>query len=265
MDLIVTGDALHSLHGTAALAEAVGRRRRVDQVPFWTLKYFGYMLREPLIFGIPIGLAFAWRHRRRQAALPLAAAAVLTLMFAIGPIFGLPLIARYVRTPAILLTVFFGLALWGWSTLPKGRERNWWTAAAAVAGAVFLAYLPSNLDMLHWLRERSTRESAFYTDLRRVGEAPEVRAAFALCGPMTVSDHRPIPYIRWWLDGGPHSVSTVEGGTSPLGKVLLLPRRNRAAKRFYGKHFPAYPAPRSYRPVYQNPTWRVYAAPGCAY
>src|SRR4051794_27126251 len=44
MDLVVTGDALHSLHGTAALAETAGRRRHVSQVPFWTAKYFGYVL-----------------------------------------------------------------------------------------------------------------------------------------------------------------------------------------------------------------------------
>ena len=48
-DLLVTGDPLHSLHGTADLAEEVGRRRKVTQVPHWTAQYFGFTLREPLI------------------------------------------------------------------------------------------------------------------------------------------------------------------------------------------------------------------------
>ncbi|MEA2457991.1 MAG: hypothetical protein QOC95_963, partial [Thermoleophilaceae bacterium] len=264
IDLIVTGDALHSLHGTAALAEEVDRRRRVDQVPYWTLKYFGFTLREPLIVGIPIGLAFAWRHRRKQAALPVAVAAAMTLVFAIGPIFGLPLIARYIRTPSLLLTLFFGLALFGWMWLPRGRERTGWLVAAVITAGVFVAFLPQNVTMLDGLRLRSEREGGFYRDLRRVGESPRVRAAFARCAPLTASDHRPIPYIRWWLDGDPKSVGTVENGASPLGKLLLVPRRSRLANRFYQKNFPKYAPPPSYRTLYQNRTWRVYSAPGCS-
>src|SRR5205823_5222684 len=86
--------------------------------------------REPISLGIPVGLLFAARHFRARAALPLAVAVVMTLVFAIGPIFGLPLIARYIRTPAVLLTLFYGLALFGWLSLPRGRERIAWAAGA---------------------------------------------------------------------------------------------------------------------------------------
>jgi hypothetical protein len=263
MDWTVTGDPLHSLHGTADLAEQVKRRRDMTQVPFWSLKYFGYTLREPLLVGIPIGLAFAWRHRRRRAALPVAVAAAMTLVFAIGPLFGLPLIGRYIRTPAVLLTLFFGVALCGWMWLPKGRERNWSLAGAAVTAIAFLAFLPANIDRLDALRARSDREGALYGDLRRVGEDLRVRAAFANCAPLTAADHRPVPYIRFWLGGDPGSVTTVENGMSSPGKLLLLPRRNRPATRFYRANFPGDAPPPSYRRVYQNPTWQVYAAAGC--
>src|SRR3954452_8889301 len=264
VDWIVTGDPRHSLHGTAALAEEVDRRRRVDQVPYWGLKYFGFTLREPLVLGIPIGLAFAWRWRRAQAALPVAVAAAMTLVFAIGPIFGLPLIARYIRTPAVLLTLFFGVALFGWMWLERGRERTGWMIAALVTVGVFLAFLPSNLSMLDTLRQRSEREGAFYQDLRRVGESPRVRTAFARCAPLSTSDHRPIPYIRWWLHGDPGSVGTVEQGASPLGKLLLVPRHSRVANRFYQENFPRYAPPATYRQLYANRTWAVFAAPGCS-
>src|SRR5215212_603757 len=66
-DLIVTGDALHSLHGTSDLAEAAGRRRDIEDAPYWTVKYFGSTLREPLLVGIPVGLAFAWLRRRTSS------------------------------------------------------------------------------------------------------------------------------------------------------------------------------------------------------
>jgi hypothetical protein len=264
IDLIVTGDALHSLHGTAALAEEVDRRRRVDQVPFWTAKYFAFTLREPLILGIPIGLAFAWRHMRSRAALPLAVATAMTLVFAIGPVFGLPLVARYIRTPAVLLTLFFGLALFGWMSLPSGRERRGWALAAALTAGVFVAFLPTNVSMLDGLRLRSSREGGFYQDLRRVGESATVRAAFARCAPLSTSDHRPIPYIRYWLDGDPGSVGTVEKASSPLGKLLLVPRRTKLATRFYQQNFPRYAPPPTYTTLYKNRTWQVFAAPGCS-
>ena len=63
-DWAVTGDPLHSLHGTADLAETVDRRRDPLTGPYWAAKYLGYTLREPMVIGIPIGLAFAWRHAR---------------------------------------------------------------------------------------------------------------------------------------------------------------------------------------------------------
>ena len=118
-DLLVTGDALHCLHGTADLAAAVDRRRDVLDAPYWTAQYYGYTLREPLVLGIPVGLFFAWRFRRREAILPLVVVAAMTLVFMVGPVFGLPLIGRYVRTPSVLLTPFYGLAV---TRLPAARR-----------------------------------------------------------------------------------------------------------------------------------------------
>src|SRR4029450_3087938 len=50
-DLLIAHDALHSLHGTAALADEQDRRRHIDQVPYWTVQYFGFALREALVRG----------------------------------------------------------------------------------------------------------------------------------------------------------------------------------------------------------------------
>ena len=59
--------------------------------------------------------------------LPFAAAVAMLVVFLISPIFGLPLIGRYVRTPAVLLSVFYGLAVFGWQMLPPD-------AASAASG-----------------------------------------------------------------------------------------------------------------------------------
>ena len=264
MDLVVTGDPLHSLHGTADLAIENERRRSVDQVPRWTAQYFAFTLREPFVIGLPIGLAFAWVHRCRQAIMPLAVVVAMTAVFAVGPIFGLPLIARYLRTPSVLLAVFYGLAVCGWLLLrPGSRERRLWTGLAVVAAAASLAWLPWHVDMLDGLRTRSDREGKLYGDLREVGEAPAVRSAFARCAPLIASAHHPIPYIRWWLDGDPGSVGTIEDGQDPLGRLVLEPRRTFIPRWFFREGVPLANAPPSYREVYSNRSWRVLAAPGC--
>ena len=264
IDWLVTGDALHSLHGTAELAEAVDRRREPSQVPYWTAQYFGYVLREPVVAALPVGLFFAWRHRRHQAAIPIAVVLVMTLIFAIGPFFGLPLIGRYVRTPAMLLALFYGLAVAGWMMLPEGRERTRWKIAGGVAAALSIAFLPWHLNMLQGLETRIDRDSKLYEDLREVGEAPAVRAALEACGRLTTADHRPIPYIRWWMDGDPGSVGTVANGASPMSRLFLAPRDTRRTRRHFRENFPQARAPADYRPVYRNDTWRVDAAPDCA-
>jgi hypothetical protein len=269
-DLIVTGDPLHSLHGTADLAEENERRRSITQVPRWGAQYLAYTLREPLILGVPVGLAFAWLYRRdRRSALPLVVAAAMLAVFAAGPIFGLPLIGRYVRTPAVLLALFYGLAVCGWLLLPHGsRERRLWTAIGALALLPSLVFIPwKQADMLRGLDRRFELDGRLYADLREAGKAPAVRRAFDACGRLSTAEHRPIPYIRFWLDGDPGTVGTIAKHTSPLSDLLLVPRRVGNVRRFYRTNFPRRTArrPPGWRTLYANRSWKVYAAPGgCA-
>jgi hypothetical protein len=262
-DLLIAHDALHSLHGTAALADQQDRRRHIGQVPYWTLQYFGFTLREPLLVGIPIGLVFAWRHRRREGALPVAVALAMTAVFAIGPLFGLPLIGRYLRTPAILFTLFYGLAVCGWLLLPEGRARRNWLVAGMVALAASVVFLPWHVGMLGGVHTRLERDGRFYGDLRDTGHAGAVRARFAACRTFAAADHRPVPYLRYWLGGEPGSVGTIEQGTFS-GRMLLVPRRTYYARRFYKENFPRVAPPPGWQRVYENRSWRVFADPVCS-
>ena len=266
-DWIVTGDPLHSLHGTADLAIANDRRRSVSDVPYWTAQYFGYALREPLVIGVPIGLVFAYFHARQRALLPLAVVVAMVAVFAVGPIFGLPLIRRYISTPAVLLCLFYGLAVMGWAMLPRdhGRGRRGWMIAGAVAALLSVAYLPWHYDKLATVERRIDRDSVFYGDLHKATEAPAVKAAFDRCPDLTAGDHRPMPYARFWLGGAPGTVSTVEGGASPMGKLLLMPVKGPTTRRIYPpKVFPKFKTPANWKTVYANRSWRVSADPACA-
>ena len=233
-------------------------------MPRWTAQYIGSTLREGLILGVPVGFVFAWLYRRREAALPFAVIVAMLAVFAIGPIFGLPLIGRYVRTPAELMTLFFGLAVAGWMLLPRGRERTWWTAIAALCVLVFAIFIPKNVTMLRGLRTRVVREGAFYRSLRATTESPRVRAAFVACAPLSTADHRPVPYLRYWLHGDPNSVNTVEKHKAPFGRVLVLPRSSPVTRRFYQSNYPQVRPPAGYTQIYANRSWRVLVAPGCA-
>ena len=265
-DLLITGDALHSLHGTSELAEDNDRRRFVHQVPYWTAQYFGFTLREPLVVGVPIGLVFAWRHARdRRSWLPLAVAGAMVAVFAVGPVFGLPLIGRYIRTPAMLLALFYGLAVAGFTLLAHGRERRRWKVAGVVAALLSVAFLPWHADMLRTLEGRFDRDGRLYADLEDAARAPAVRAAFERCPDLTAADHRPIPFVRDWLGGDPGSVGTTEDGASPLGRVHLVPLRQGIARAYYRKNFPVATAgrPPGYDTLYENASYRVYADPAC--
>ena len=263
-DLVVTGDALHSLHGTADLAEAVDRRRDVVDAPYWTAQYYGYTLREPLVLGIPIGLFFAWRFRRREAILPLAVVVAMTAVFMVGPVFGLPLIGRYVRTPSVLLTLFYGLAVCGFLLLADPRARRLWRGIGIFTALLSVAFLPWHVGMLADLERRLDRDGRMYEELRAAARAPAVRTAVARCGGrISASDYRPLPHLRYWLGTDPGSVGTIAQGASPLADVLLQPRRVPLMRRFYQENFPPVVVPPGYREIYRNAAWRVLAAPDC--
>ncbi len=264
LDLYVTGDLLHSLHGTADLADAVDRRRDIADSPYWTLQYYGFALREPLVIGIPVGLYFAWRHRMKQAVLPLVVVAVMTVVFMLGPLFGLPLISRYVRTPAVFLALFYGLAVCGWLLLAAGKERTRWKWAGIATAALSLAFLPWHLGMLNTLHDTLASRGRPFTALKAIAHDGAVERAVVRCGgTVSGADHRVMPHLRWWLDLEPFAASTVEGGASPLQRVFVAPADTPAMHRFYGVVYPRAQPPGEYRLVARNRYWRVFADPGC--
>jgi hypothetical protein len=188
----------------------------------------------------------------------------MTAIFALSPAFGLPLIGRYLRTPSVLLVLFYGLAVFGWTLLPRGsRERQIWTVIGVIAALASVAYLPHHVKMVASLKTRADREGGLYGDLRKLGESRKARAAFGRCPKLSAADHRPIPYLRWWIDGDPFSFDSMEPGYGPLRKLLLVPRATYYPKRFYQENLPRVAAPPTWRTVYQNHSWRLYAAPGC--
>ena len=119
------------------------------------------------------------------------------------------------------------------------------------------------MKLLHGVENRIDLQGAYYRDLRSVGEAQAVRSAFDRCGKIATADHRPIPHLRWWIEGDPGSVAPVGTPEARGARVLLLPRRTPRDEALLHDEVPARDRARRLQRVYRNASWRVLAAPEC--
>jgi hypothetical protein len=263
-DAIVTGQPLHSLKGTKELAGEVNRRRPPEQVPSRTLWYLKLLLLWPLAFGVPLGLVYWWRRERRRWAPVVATAAILVGFILFAALVGLSLIQRYMITPAVLLTLVYGLGVFGWLKLPSGEARDRWRALGVAALALSVIWIPWHVSNISHLATRLDHEHTNYTDLRLALRQPVVRDRFAQCGgTISVLGHKPVPDVRWWLEGRPGSVKIVEGRVRRVGPLLLAPRPTKQMWTLYRKVFARVAPPAGYRPLFRNHSWIVYSTAGC--
>ncbi len=262
-DWIITGQPLHSLHGTKTLAGEVNRRRPPLTIPTRTAWYFKLLLLWPLAAGVPIGLVFAWRYARKRFTPLVAVAAALTLWIVVTSIVGLSLIQRYLVTPGSLLAVVYGLGVFGWLKLRPEQSRQAWTAIGLLSLALSLAYIPAQASKLSSIKHTMNREARNYADLKLVGNAPAVRAKFRQCGSISTIGHKAMPDLRYWLDGPPKSIDLVEGSKTKVGPLMLKPRPTKQMWGFDRTQFARVKPPPGYTRLYENHSWAVYAAPGC--
>jgi hypothetical protein len=263
-DWIITGQPFHSLEGTKTLAGEVNRRRPPLTIPKRTAWYYKLLLLWPLAFGVPLGLLFAWLNARRRFAVLVATAVALTVWIVITSIVGLSLIQRYLVTPGALLTVVYGVAVFGWMKLRPDQNRRVWMAAGTLALVFSIVYIPAQVDRFRSINSTMRNEARNYADLKLVGTAPAVRARFRQCGTISTIGHKAVPDLRWWLGGKPGSIDLVEGSKTSVGPLMLEPRATRQMWGFDRVHFARVKPPAGYTRLYQNHSWTVYAsASGC--
>jgi hypothetical protein len=229
VDLLATGDPLHSLHATSELADDLGRERGLDEVPGSLVSFLSSTVRPPVALLGVAGVVLAVRvHGARRAMVPLALAAAGVATFVAAGAFGLSILPRYLTVPAIALCVLAGYALAGFTTLDPGPLRRRWTqasAAAAVVGAIGLAVLaPSLGNVRSEVRFIRTSHDALVALL----DDPTVREAWR-CGPITFPTYRLVPDTRWHLDSD--RVGARSARRSAKG-VAIFPRTPKGLRRF---------------------------------
>ena len=148
-------------------------------------------------------------------------------VFAIGPIFGLPLIGRYVRTPAILLALFYGAGGVRLAAAPEpASARARWLDRGRRVSRSRSRGLPAHgtSSCCAACTSASTATGALYADLRarRRGAGGRARRSRP-AQPLSTADHRPIPYLRYWLGGDPGIGRDRRGHGQPARRAAARP------------------------------------------
>ena len=215
-DLLLTGDALHSLTGTRDNAEQLGRVTGIEHVPTTVPRRLGEILREPVLFAAAGGglLALAWR-RDRHVRLGSAAGVLALGAFCVLAAAGLPIITRYLLLIATLLAIFAAAGVFGWRDLRPGRERIWWSRFALVALVALLAFAPNQAHRIDRLSHALARQEAIQGKLGELVDGGRVRQ------PVAVPNRRPIPLLALWLDVSPRAIVDAQAGLPATGSYLV--------------------------------------------
>ncbi|MEY2515662.1 MAG: hypothetical protein QOJ89_3020 [bacterium] len=257
-DLLITGDALHSLTGTRDNAAALGRVTGLQNVPLTLPRRIGEILREPVLLAAAGGgaMALGW-HRDRRTRLAVAAGLLAVAAFCVLAAAGLPIITRYVLLPATLLAIFAGAGAFGWLDLRRDSpQRTWWARFGAVALVVLLAYIPAQGARIERLSSALSRQQSIQTDLAEVVRGP------LPCRPVAVPNRRPIPLLALWLELDPGTIVDAQSGAPGRG-TYLAPRTPQIARDYIldrrdrDRRVP--PPPAGFEPVRQSPSWTAVA------
>lgn len=220
-DLVVAGDALHSLRGTRDTARELGRVTGIAHVPTTAPRRIGEILREPVLFGAAGGLVMTWLWLRERVRLAVATAVVALLAFTLLAAAGLPILGRYLLLPAIIGALLCGAGVFGWRLLPRDDpHRRLWAVFGALTLVLLLAFTPAQVDRLRALRHALTRQEQIQHDLQRLARTPPGLVGRG-CSPIGVPNHRPIPLLALWLGAEPQAfLSAQDGGRQAAGTYL---------------------------------------------
>lgn len=243
VDTVLSGDPLHSLTGTRALAEELGRPTGLQNAPKELVLLLGDLARPPAAAAGVLGLVLAVRLGGwRRVALPLVVFGAGCLGFLLVGALGLPLLQRYLLVPAVLLCVFAGIAGAVILSAALGRPlagalvpestagglpaavRGVAAAALAVGAFGVAGYLVLKADSFRIVGQGVLREARWQRQATELIEDPRVLAA-ERCGPITLPTYRFIPELtlRAGLDAGRIvSRSTALGGTGPQPRGVAL-------------------------------------------
>ena len=265
-DALVTGNPLHSLQGTRALAAELQRPRGIGTALDAIVPSLRELLGDgPLLAGIA-GLAIvAVAAPRRRSGPLLAVIAIGVLAFLAIAAADLPVLLRYLLIPACLLTV---VAAGGLVTAVRSAGRTAPGVAAAIAAATVAALLVASiapaLDELRDARAFTGERGDVHRDLREIAGAASFQAAAESCGGARIPDFRSRPVLLLDVRAEPETLLVANLADGEPG--LLLTYASERAEFTFNLGAPGevrrQAAPAGARAVAANDSWRAFAS-GC--
>ncbi len=227
-DLLLAGDPFFSLTYTSRSAAELQHQVATSEAPQTAVRFLVQNVKWPVALLCLAGIALALWKDAGRAWLPLVLIACGLGSFVAIIVVGLAAVDRYVAISALMLLVFGGYALAGWTRLEPGRLRTAWIGFSVVgvlAGAAFAlthtdtGYIKEDLDIRV---EVPARLSALLAN-------PEVAAA-RRCGPVNLPNQKLIADVRMALGNARAAdvVARTEPGFDPgQGGVAITVVRRR--------------------------------------
>jgi hypothetical protein len=232
-DLLATGDALHSLHGTQQLAAEFDRPTGADAAR--APAALRDVVQTPLLWVALAGAAIALFRSERQAALPGAIIVLGLAGYLLLGAFDLPTLGRYLLLPAAMLCLFAGRAC----------ERGDPPLILIAAVGVLLVGVPGDVRRIGDARDFVAGRQAIQDDLRAAARATEH------CAEATAFDRRSFAVVT------AQRLGTRKTG----GKVSFAPRDAVAIADYaLGDG----PSPTTGRVVYRGRFWVAAVSGACA-
>jgi hypothetical protein len=196
VDFIVTGHPTFSFTFTTGHAEQLARQRPPLQVPGATLGGLDNLIKLPVLALAVIGIAIAVRSRTRAGYTALACSFAGVVSFVVTCLAGFAVVDRYLAFAAVSLLCFAGATIasavaFVWRRAPK-LDRRALVVAAALAGA--LIWTAVHFHPGGAARELRVRVQ-IEAQLRTILASDTLRAA-RRCGPVSVPNHKLVPFVR---------------------------------------------------------------------
>jgi hypothetical protein len=196
VDQLATGDALFSLHSTSTLADELGRAQGLSAVPHATWAFLVALDKTQVLVAAAVGLLAAIVLVPRRLGMPALMLAIGLATFGLVGVAGLSIINRYLLVPSLMVMIFAGVFIGGWTLLePGGLVRRAWIGVSAATIVFAVVWTLVNLNLVHFTSELTFRGN-YRGDLKRLLDDPKVRAGLR-CGALSTPNHKLIPDIRW--------------------------------------------------------------------
>jgi hypothetical protein len=168
------------------------------------VKFLKNLDKVPVFYAGILGVIVAVLLTPRRARMPLALLVVGLGTFVLVGLAGLSVIDRYLLVPSLLVMVFAGVALGGWTMLRSGRARTAWAVGSVALIAYGVAFTATRVNFSTFTNELTFRGDS-HASLRALLANPKVRAGLR-CGPVSTPNHKLVPDTRWLLDASASKV-----------------------------------------------------------